>query len=102
MARFNNNGRPRDYYWAAAPTDEIGDHLYQRVEDFYDYCNATGLMALWRRMYAIYNSALEYGSEIMQAGEANELSLVRINQIRNLITHLANLTLAQRPSFQPA
>lgn len=101
MARNDYSGYKRETYWAAGPRDEIGDHINGHVEDFYDFCESCGRSYLWRKMFNAYNRATEYSAEVQSAGDQDELSVVFINHIRNLITHMCNLTLAQRPAFQP-
>lgn len=101
MAKYKEGGKPDGYYWAAAPRDEIGSQVQRAVEDFYEYCESSGRSYLWRKMHNAYNRAAEYGAEVQQTGSAGELSHIHLNHIRNLITHMTNLTLAQRPSFQP-
>jgi hypothetical protein len=101
----------RDYendkvYFAASPTEEIGDKLAGKVSDYYSYLTSSALVDLWRRAYYSYYGLLEdtamsgFGifaiGRIRQGGQEGEVSSIKVNHLRNLVTHQHVLTTQQQ------
>jgi hypothetical protein len=97
-------------YWAAAPSDEIGDVLQGRVDDYYAYLTSSSLVDLWRKSFYAYYGMLPAASttgfglfavgSIIAKGFEGEIAGLKVNQIRNLITHLVVLTTQSRPAMK--
>ena len=71
-------------YWAALKRDEIGGELSKRVSDWEKF---TKTSPAFRRMikchdaYYGFNNGEHASSEISEAGEQGELSLIKINHL---------------------
>lgn len=99
-----------DEYWAAVSSDKIGDVLQGLVDDYYAYLTSSSLVDLWRKAYYAYyglsqDTALTgfgmfaVGSLIARGGEG-EVASIKVNHLRNLITHLLVLTTQSRPAME--
>lgn len=97
-------------YFATAPIEEIGDRLAGKVSDYYTYLTSSSLVDLWRRSFYSYYGLLEdtalsgFGifaiGKIRQSGAEGEVASIKVNHLRNLITHLLVLTTNQRPQLK--
>lgn len=91
-------------YFANLPREEIAEELHTKVQNFYDEIDNNGRLALWRKCHRAYFALDEAGSheasQIGQGGEQGELSLLKANHYRNLITHLHVLVTQNRPAFE--
>lgn len=100
----------RSDYFAAAPSDKIGDELQGKVDLYYAYLTSSSLVDLWRKaFYAYYgmlpgSSATGFGmfaiGSIIAGGAEGEIAKVKINQYRSFITHLHVLTTQSRPAME--
>jgi len=91
----------RDIYWASVPSDEIADKILARVDDFYEYLQLSGRLALYMRSYNYYYRPRFSGGALNAVGEQGELTALSVNNYRNLLSHLETMTTQQRPYFEP-
>ena len=94
----------RSEYWAAVPKDEVGRELDKRIEDWYTHISTTGIFRRVRKCYMSYYGFSSTGqghtsSEVTYGGVQGELSLVKINHLRNLVQHMLVMTTSTRPSM---
>ncbi len=72
--------------------------------DWSDRLSANGLAAQWRQNYRMYLNADPYGvgfgdNAFSVVGTNGELLRISVNHVRNLVTHILNMTTAERPSL---
>lgn len=91
----------KEQYFASKPVTEIVEELTAYVDDYYEYLETRGTMKLWAKCYALFNSAITDGGAIRRVGDNQEFHRIKINHIRNFTSHLMNLTISQRPAFEP-
>ncbi len=96
----DQNLESNDYYFASAPIDEIGELLMDRVDNYYVFLNATGLMNLWRRSFAFFYNSARLGGRINPVGRKLELQSISMDDYPNLLRNILVLTTAQIPSMQ--
>jgi hypothetical protein len=93
-----------DKYFATLEGLELAAELNTRVDKYFDEVERNGRMALWRTAYRAFYSLDQFehhrGARIRNGGEQAELSLMKANHYRNLMTHLHVLCTQQRPSFE--
>lgn len=91
-------------HFTSLPRDEICGDLFTRVTSYYDAIEHNGRMALWRKAHRYYFSLNAQGAhearEIQRGGAEQELSLLKANHYRNLLTHLHVLVTQTRPAFE--
>jgi hypothetical protein len=91
-------------YFANLPKQDIAKDLYDKVQTYYEEIDRNGRLALWRKAHRYYFALNEAGgheaSGIEQGGEQGELSLLKANHYRNLLTHLHVLVTQNRPAFE--
>ena len=93
-------------YWAALPREDIGAELVERLTEYYQTLQETGLIALWRRTHASFyglspNGGGHESSTILEFGDDGEKLAVRSNQLRSLVRYIHTSTTTDRPAVQP-
>lgn len=94
----------RDYYWAAAPTDELSEVLSERARIFWDRLDTDGRLELWRRIDRTYygldgNGGWGDSAAVRFGGDTGELVMVRVNEFRSIIRGISAIVTAERPAF---
>ena len=97
-------------YFAADTLEEIGSRLAGKASDYYSYLTSSALVDLWRRAFYSYYGLLEDTSysgfgifavgRIRAGGQEGEVASIKINHLRNLVTHMLVLTTQQRPALK--
>lgn len=102
MADGDTSGKTdsEDYYFANAPLDELGELLMERVENYYIFLNATGIMNLWRRSFAFFYNSARLGGRINPVGKKLELQSISMDDYPNLLRNILTLTTSQMPAMQ--
>lgn len=95
----------RETYWATAPREELAAELQDRIDEFYDACEESGRLDLWRRSTRLYygldaDGGWKRSTAVTFGGKAGELSLVRVNHYRSLVHHIHTLVTGNRPALQ--
>lgn len=88
-------------YFASLKKEEIVGRLEELCDEYYKDLNERGLLKLWRKSYDLYNVAYTRSPTIRNVGENQEFKKIDVNHYRNFISHLLNLTISQRPAFEP-
>jgi hypothetical protein len=91
----------KDHYWAAKPTDEVGDEILRRVSGYHEFINITGRLAIWQSTYKQYYNAIRTYADIQRAGDSGQFSLMSVNELRNNILHVISLCASDRLAFDP-
>jgi hypothetical protein len=90
-------------YFANLPQEEIAAQLYAKVTDYYEKLERTGKLELYSKIHRYYFALNQNGRHeavrIQRAGEQGEMSMLKANHYRNLLTHLHVLVTQQRPAF---
>lgn len=98
----------RDGYFAAAPSEEIGERIVSKLKRLSDTDVTPHVQRrreLWRRSYAHHygfdlDGAATY--EIRRGGEQGELAVMRVNRARAVAKALLGLLLSQRMTWKPS
>ena len=92
-------------YFAAAPTSKIGTEVKKKIDLYFNFMNGSGI---FRRQYRAITHYFGISpnnngdtSQIRQGGKHGQISLIKVNHIRNIGQHLLQLTTSQRPSPDP-
>ena len=89
-----------EYYWCK-DTVECIQALARKASEYYEYCNATGKMALWRMVFEQYNRGYITLGSVSRGGVEGELLNLPINEFRNIIDHVVGLTTQDKLAFEP-
>jgi len=92
-------------YWAAAPKDEIGNHIFDKVRLYHDFLRQSGRIEKIKKSFAVMSGGSVDGTgkvswEISRSGEQGELLVTAENHYRNIGNNLLTLITAQRPTIQ--
>jgi len=98
----------KDSYFASSKSEDLCSYLSDHTKNFRQEMSACGL---WDRMieshrfyYGYHWSGYGTGgstSFIGRTGVQGQLKLLAVNHYRNLLTHMLNMTVNQKPSFDP-
>ena len=97
---LNTTGDPSKY-WAAEPSDDCARHIKTRIDQYYQYLLTNEYMELWNKCFKYYYGGKIRGGRINRGGELGEYSVVNVNQFRSILQHLLNLTVGERPTWEP-
>lgn len=93
----------RGEYWAAVPTDRIGDKIWTATRDYYDWCARVGVLDRWQQQWWAYYGRDADGAgtaeRLIPAGEIGELTRVAISHYRNLVQHSLAFATQSRAAF---
>lgn len=92
-----------DIYWAAEPafSNDIGNEILKRLEEYLKYLKTTGRINLYRRSYDYYYPAVVKNGRLTKSGDQGQFTNITINDYRNLGQNLCNITMQQKPEFEP-
>lgn len=93
-------GRSDEFYWAALQDEELIGAMQERCEQFSHHLERSGLFSLWRRMAETYYRGVTR-SYLEAVGEQNEFTQVPVGHVRNILSHLHQMTISARPMFEP-
>lgn len=89
-----------EYYWCKSTTECI-QSLVRKASEYYEYCNATGKMALWRMVFEQYNRGYITLGSVSRGGVEGELLNLPVNEFRNILDHIIGITTNDKLSFEP-
>lgn len=100
MAEINS----RDRYWATLEKEEVAAELQKKIGDWFTHISTIGVFRRMRKCYLAYygfstSSQGHTASEVTYAGDQGELSLIKVNQLRNIIQHMLVMTTSTRPAM---
>jgi hypothetical protein len=90
-------------YVGTSPGDKIGERIIDRVKRWHEAIVGTGLYAQWVENWRMFHNMSPSGgggSSFALAGDNSEILQIRINEMRNLLTHMLNLTFAKPPALR--
>lgn len=88
-------------YFAAMPTAQIGNAIFDRVYQWFDFAQQTAHFARIQKAYQLYYGFAKgaTSSGVAQAGPQGQYSLVYINEYRNTIKHVINMIASEKIAF---
>jgi hypothetical protein len=101
-----------DMYFAQLPrySEEMGNELQAKVDDYYNWLTSSALVQLWRRSYYAYYGLLTDGAgtgfgmfaigTIIPTGMEGELCKLKVNHYANLVDHQHVLVTQSRPALE--
>jgi hypothetical protein len=93
-------------YWAKKEGPEFAKELYSRVDEFYADLETSGYFSMVRNSYRKYFGAnsdqgsVSNNKRVTRTGKQGELHKIQINDFRNLLQHMLNMTTNPRPAMQ--
>ena len=98
----NNNQNSPLTYWAADPDSRVcADEIIDRCHDYWTALLKNGWFDTWRRLYYSYNANRYTLAQTVQAGENAEYRTIKVNHFRNILEHIQNLSITDRPAWEP-
>lgn len=94
-------------YWASKPSEEVGQEIFKRVEEFYDNLKKDGFYYLLRKSYNAYygiqggpSGQMFMSSDILRGGKQGENYNFKANIYRNVLQHMLVLVTSERPAYE--
>lgn len=78
----------RDTYFANLGREELGRKLMDKVDDYANFINSRGRMAMWQKSSDQYFRGWLSGATINKIGQQGEYSSLYPNEYRNILLHL--------------
>jgi hypothetical protein len=91
----------KNEYFAALPTNEIGEELLNKKDIYYRYIDRIGHFALLRNSFNSYYKPGNKQGSLYNSGMNNEYVEICVNHFRNLVQHVLSMVTSQRPHFEP-
>ncbi len=102
-------------YWASAemPPLECAEELKRRIDEYYEWLVGSGPLNLWLASYRFYNAGIYSqgvsggvfgstgGSFDGGFGGTDGAEIMSVNHYANILDHILELTVSQRPAFEP-
>lgn len=89
-------------YWASLPTEEVGNHIIRKVEQYNQYLDTSGHFRLVQKAYRSYYGMSEKGfsaHDITRGGKSGELSKIKVNHLRSVLLTILNMATREAPTF---
>lgn len=86
-------------YWAAQATDDIGDELLEKINQYYMYLTSKAFMPQWLKIYLMYYSGKGSLGSIYSGGEQGEYKSLNVNNLKSLVQSLMTITVDERPTW---
>lgn len=96
-----NSNNPDLEYWASADTKTCAAEMLERVDSYYQFLQQNGYMGLWLKCYKYHFGGKVRMGRINNAGDEGEYSILNVNHFRNLLLHILQLAVGQRPAWEP-
>lgn len=88
-------------YWALKPSKECVEECIKKSNTYYNYLCATGKMSMYRLSFEQHNRGYVTLASISRNGVEGELLNLPVNEFRNIILHLLELTTKEKVQFEP-
>jgi hypothetical protein len=89
------------YFAAVMDPQQLAAGMQEKVTDYRNWCKSTGLVGLWKKKLTNYYG-VSLGGNTSQAvtsgGSEGELSMIKVNDLHNLIQNQLVLVTGQRPA----
>lgn len=94
-----NDAPKLNQYFATLPANDLPTQLVDRVTKFDQYIANSGRLGVWQKSYSLYNQGIYKDAQLNRMGEQGEYTEMYVNQFRNILIHILNMTTQQRPAF---
>jgi hypothetical protein len=88
-------------YWAASDVATCAAAVEEKIDAYYKFLQQNGYLSLWLKSYKYHFGGKVRMGRINQTGDEGEYSIVNVNHFRNLLLHILQLAVGQRPAFEP-
>lgn len=101
MVTPNQNQIPEDQYWASLPADQLASAMMVKITEWRNFAKSKGFTGLWMNKLSNYYGISANGNssqQIIQGGSEGELSLIKVNDLHQLLQAQLVLVTSQRPA----
>lgn len=98
---MNQTTTPNQEYFATLPADRLAQEMQSKIRLWREYCNGRGFVNLWKKKLNNYYGMSEGGNSsqaVTAGGSEGELSLIKINDLHNLVQNQLTMVTSQRPA----
>lgn len=96
-----DNQQPSLDYWAADEEKKCVKHVKTKIDQWFQYLLTNEYMELWNKSFKYYYGGKIRGGRVNRGGDEGEFTVINVNQFRSIIQHLLNLTVGERPAWEP-
>lgn len=101
MTTYHMGFNPLEYFAAVRDPDELANRMNCKIRDWREWCFSRGIMGLWEKKLKNYYGVSFSGNTSMgvtRGGSEGELSLIKVNDLHNLIQNQLVIVTGQRPA----
>lgn len=101
MPMVNQDGDP--YFAEIQDPQELSDAVKTKIREWRNYCTGKQLIGLWeKKLRNYYGNSLNGNSSqaVLTGGSEGEVSLMKVNDLRNLLQNQLVMVTSQRPAGQ--
>ena len=95
-----NASKVPEQYFATLPIDEIGTELDSRIEDYYQFLNASNFFSLWFRSYTYFFNSARLSGRVQNVGSKLHLKYIAMDEFPNLARNVHTLVTGSLPSMK--
>ena len=88
-------------YWATEGIDKIGSKILGQFDDYQQFIQTTGMLAVWQKSYEAYYKPMWMLGGTQRVGNQGEYTSTCINHYKNLLEHLLTMVTQNRPALDP-
>jgi hypothetical protein len=93
--------RSSEYFAALTDPIQLADEMQEKIRVWREWCGQHGLMGLWQKKLKNYygvSAAGHTSQAVRSGGTQGELSMIKVNDLRNLIQNQLVMVTSQRPA----
>src|SRR5665213_634626 len=94
------SNKPSDIYFANLPIDKIGNELWTRVEQYYQFLNSSNFFSLWFRAYTFFYNSARLSGRVQNVGSKLHLKYIAMDEFPNLAKNVHTLVTSTLPSMK--
>lgn len=101
MTNYKSTSADLEYFAAVEDPVELANRMTQKIREWREWCASKGLMGLWKNKLTNYYGR-SFGNNtsmaVTRGGSEGELSLIKVNDLRNLLQNQLVITTGNRPA----
>lgn len=93
--------KSEEYFAAIDDPVELAEEMKNKIEVWREYCDSQGYTALWQKKLSNYYGFSQNGNSsqrVNEGGTEGELSLIKVNDLHNLVQNQLVMVTSQRPA----
>lgn len=91
---------PERKYFATRTGKDFTSAAFDKIDEYYQFLNSSRRLELYRRILRTSYVGF-YRAGLTTSGDQDEFLTMNANHFSNILSHMKNMTITQRPAFEP-